>query len=67
MRSRAAGSRAAGEDLEVLPPGQMAVEPGLVDDGADPGQRHGAMVRDGVAEQRHRARHRRGSVPAAPG
>ena len=32
-----------GEDLEVLPPGQMAVEPGLVDDGPDPRQRHVAV------------------------
>ena len=27
-----------GEDLQVLPTGQVAVEAGLVDDGPDPGQ-----------------------------
>ena len=41
-RRRLAGR---GEDLQVLPPGQMAVEPGLVDDGPDPRQRHVAMLR----------------------
>ena len=51
-RRRLAGR---GQDLQVLPPGEMAVEPGLVDDGPDPGQRPVAMFRDGVAEQRHRA------------
>ena len=40
-----------GQDLEVLPPGEMAVEPGLVDDGADPGQSGGAMPGYPVAEQ----------------
>ena len=44
-----------GQDLEVLPPGQVAVEAGLVDDGPDPGQRRGAVLGHGVAEQRHRA------------
>ena len=44
-----------GEELEVLPPGQMAVEPGLVDDGPDPGQGLVAMTGNGVSEQRHRA------------
>src|ERR1700678_3757621 len=34
----------------------MAVKPGLVDDGADPGQRRIAMPGDGVSEQGHRAR-----------
>jgi hypothetical protein len=43
-RRRLAGG---GQDLEVLPPGQMAVEPGLVDDGPDPGQRRGAVPGDG--------------------
>ena len=43
-----------GEDLQVLPAGQVAVETGLVDDGAHPGQRQVAMAGHGVAEQRHR-------------
>ena len=50
-RRRFAGG---GEDLEVLPPGQMAVEPGFVDDGTHPRQSQVAMLRDGVPEQRHR-------------
>ena len=49
------GLARGGENLQVLAPGQMAVETGLVDDRADPGQRHVAMFRDGVPEQRHRA------------
>ena len=44
-----------GQDLEVLPTGQMTVEPGLVDDRADPRQSLVAMLRDRVAEERHRA------------
>ena len=44
-----------GEDLEVLPPGQMAVEPRLVDDGPNSCQGHIAMPWNGVSEQRHRA------------
>ena len=44
-----------GQDLEVLPAGQMAVEPGFVDDGTDPGQRAVTMARDWIAEERHRA------------
>ena len=37
-----------GEDLQVLPSGQMAVEPGLVDDRTDSGQGLVAMVGDRV-------------------
>ena len=52
-----AGGRLAGgsQDLEVLPPGEVAMEPGLVDDGPHPCQRPVAMLGDGVAEKRHRA------------
>ena len=45
----------AGQQLEVLPAGEVGVEPGLVDDGADPGQRPVAVLRHLVAEQRHGA------------
>ena len=55
MRSRGRRLAGRGEDLEVLPPGQMAVEPGLVDDGPDPGQRPVAMAGHGVSEQGHGA------------
>ena len=55
MRSRAAGSRAAARIWRFCLPGQVAVEPGLVDDGPDPRQRQVAMFGDGVSEQRHRA------------
>ena len=44
-----------GEDLQVLPPGQVAVEPWLVNDRADPGQGAPALGGHGTAEQRHRA------------
>ena len=44
-----------GQDLQVLPAGQVTVEPGLVDDGPHPGQGRGAVPGDVVAEQRHRA------------
>ena len=44
-----------GEDLQVLPAGQVSVEAGFVDDGPHPGQRLVAMARDGMAEERHRA------------
>ena len=43
------------QDLQVLPPGQMTVEPRLVDDGPDPGQRPIAVSRDRVAEEGHRS------------
>ena len=43
------------QDLQVLAAGQVAVEAGLVDDGADAGQRQVAMAGDGVAEQGHGA------------
>ena len=55
MRSRAAGSRAAARIWRFCLPGQMAVEPGLVDDGSDTSERRVAMRRDGVSEQGHRA------------
>ena len=42
------------QDLEVLPTGEVPVEPGLVDDGAYPGQRLGAVRGDRVAEEGHR-------------
>ena len=44
-----------GEYLEVLAPAQMPVEPGLVDDGPDSGQRQVAVLRDGVSEDGHRS------------
>ena len=44
-----------GQQAQVLPPGQVVVEAGLVDDRADPGQRLAALGRDRDAEQRHRA------------
>ena len=56
-----------GQDLEVLPAGQVAVEPGLVDDGPDPGQRRVAMLRGRGSRAATSCRHRRGSVRAAPG
>ena len=56
-----------GEDLEVLPAGEVAVEAGLVDDGPDPGQRQVAVAGDGVAEQRHRPGVGMGQARAAPG
>ena len=49
------GLACGGEDLQVLAPGQMAVEPGLVDDGPDPGQGLVAMPGNRVSEQGHRA------------
>ena len=51
-----AGRRLPGgcQDLEVLPTGEMAVEPGLVDDGTDPGQRPVPVVGHRVAEEGHR-------------
>jgi hypothetical protein len=36
-----------GQDLQVLAPGQMAVEPGLVDDGPHPGQGRGPVAGHG--------------------
>jgi len=50
------GFACGGEDLEVLSPGQMAVEPGLVDDGPDPRQGLIAMPWNQESEQGHRAR-----------
>ncbi len=55
------------QDLQVLPPGQVAVETGLVDDGPHPGQGHdhdaaGPGTRAGTWSRR-----RRGSGRAAPG
>ena len=44
-----------GEDLEVLAPAQVAVEPGLVDDGADLRQCLIPTPGDGVSEKGHRA------------
>ena len=43
------------EKPQVLPAREMAVEPGLVDDGADTSQRRVAMPQHGVSEQGHRA------------
>ncbi len=43
------------QDLEVLPSAQMPVEAGLVHDGADPGEGHVPLLRDGETEQRHGA------------
>ena len=48
-----------GENLQVLTPGQVAVEPGLVDDGADPRQRHIAMFRDADTRAATSCPHRR--------
>ena len=56
-----------GEDLEVLPPGQMAVEPRLVDDGSDPGQGLVAVPRELGIRAGTSCRRRRGSVRAALG
>src|SRR5262249_28906110 len=42
-----------GDDLEVLPAGQVAVEPRLLDDRADPCERFSASRRDGQAEESH--------------
>ncbi len=44
-----------GQQAEVLLAGQVGVEAGLVDDGADPGQGRAALGRDGFSEERHRA------------
>jgi hypothetical protein len=44
-----------GQQPQVLPAGEMGVEPGFVDDGADTSERRVAMPRDGVSEQGHRA------------
>jgi hypothetical protein len=44
-----------GQQLEVLPAGQMGVEPGFVNDGTDPCQRPVAVLRDRIAEQGHGA------------
>ena len=43
-------------DLEVLPPGQERVEPRLLDDRADAGERLRAAARNLVPEHRHRSR-----------
>jgi hypothetical protein len=56
MRFCAAGSHAAARSRKVLPAGEMVVEPGFVDDGADTSERRVAMSRHGVSEQGHRAR-----------
>ena len=44
-----------GERLQVLPSGEVAMEPGLVDDRTHSGQSALTLGRDGEAEQRHRA------------
>jgi hypothetical protein len=44
-----------GQDLQVLPAGQVAVEPWLVDDRAHPGQGTPALGGHREAKQRHRA------------
>ena len=67
MRSARLALAGGGEDLEVLAPGQMAVEPGLVDDGPDPGQGLVAMAGDLRDRAGTSCRRRRGSVPGAPG
>ena len=43
------------KDLEVLATGQMTMEPWLIDDRANPRQGLVAILRHGVAEERHRA------------
>ena len=43
------------QDLEVLPTGEVAVEPRLIDDRADPRKSLVAILRHGVAEEGHRA------------
>ena len=55
IRWRAGVLAGRGEDLEVLAARQMAVEPGLVDDGPHPGQGLVAVAGHGVSQQRHRA------------
>ena len=44
-----------GKDLEVLPTGQMAMEPWLINDRADPRKGLVTILRHGVAEEGHRA------------
>ena len=56
MRAAAsARSRAAARSLRFSPTGEMSVEAGLVDDGADPGEGVAPLRRYRDPEQRHRA------------
>ena len=55
IRALGVASPRRGEQPEVLPAGEVAVEARLVDDRADPGQCVAALGRDRDAEQRHRA------------
>ena len=64
-----AGGRLSGggQDLEVLSPGQMAMEPGFVDDGPHAGQCADPGVPAPSTQAGTWSRHRHGSVPAGRG
>ena len=66
MRSRASGLTGRGQDLQVLPAGEMAMEAGLVHDRPDTGERHVAVLGHRMPEQRHRAGFRLGEPQQHP-